>query len=188
MQTLLQKEMDPKGSIELYINEMADLCAEFTLTDREKLGIFLKGLRKDIKRYVILQAPETLMAAETAARLYANTTPDPPSGTNFPIQSLDLGLHGSTRLGALEERIDRIQQSMDGALLQQQPRPMERKPDVCSLTAEAGQLRDTPGRLNQVLEQLTTRLQHIERTLTHPEGAFQYEDLGHPSRLQHQEN
>jgi hypothetical protein len=151
MQTLLQKEMQSGDNIELYINEMSKLCSELALSDKEKLSFFLRGLFPEIKQYVLRQAPLTLAAAETAARLYASTAAltavGPPRTQHYSAgPSVD-------DYAQVMNRINSLQQEVQTAGNQAPPDASEQ------ILAKLGKMEHLIGGFDR----LNSRIQHLER-------------------------
>lgn len=178
MQALLQKEMGPNDSIDLYINEMSNLSSEFSLSEKEKLSFFLKGLRTDIKQYVLRQAPSTLLQAETAARLFASTALLTSSTHRRPgISSLERQPEGPDGMAVILAALERLTTVVqDSAGRADTPRPnisaaSDLPPNYDGNNYDGDTSQDILSQLRKLdqkmrgVDKLDSRMRHLERML-----------------------
>ena len=82
-QQLAQRKQKPDESLDTYVTDITRLCRRLEIGDKDAMRYFIDGLHDDeLKNYVLLQQPKTLLEAERAARLkYSVTKRSTPSNT-----------------------------------------------------------------------------------------------------------
>ena len=79
-QTLDQRRQGPKESVADYIAAIRKACYRLKLPKEEVLNIFVRGLRSDLRDFVILNSPTDFETAQNLAKLKEATT-SPPAST-----------------------------------------------------------------------------------------------------------
>jgi hypothetical protein len=70
---LMNRVQLPDESVEVFASDVHTRCAELNVSELDKLGYFIRGLRAEVRQYVLRQSPRTLAAAESCARLFEAT-------------------------------------------------------------------------------------------------------------------
>ena len=74
-QQLAQRKQKPNESLDTYVTDITRLCRRLEIGDKDAMRYFIDGLHDDeLKNYVLLQQPKTLLEAERAARLKYSVT------------------------------------------------------------------------------------------------------------------
>jgi hypothetical protein len=76
-QNLEQRRQKPNEKLSVYTADIRQQCSRLDLPNTEWLHHFVKGLRPDIKDYVVLQQHDTFEPAENLARLKESVSPMP---------------------------------------------------------------------------------------------------------------
>ena len=66
---LNQRRMGDRETLDAYTEDINSKCRRLNLPDPDRMQIFIQGLTDDLKEYVLLQQPVTLLDAQEAARL-----------------------------------------------------------------------------------------------------------------------
>ena len=61
--------MGDRETLDAYTEDINSKCRRLNLPDPDRMQIFIQGLTNDLKEYVLLQQPVTLLDAQEAARL-----------------------------------------------------------------------------------------------------------------------
>ena len=68
-QKVLERSQGPQESVDQYLNDMNTLCSTLEKEPNERMSLTLKGLRPEIKKFVITNRPKSLSELESWARL-----------------------------------------------------------------------------------------------------------------------
>ena len=98
-QNLEQRKQNPDETLSTYRTDIRNQCRRLDLPRSEWLHHFVKGLRPDIKDYVVLQQPTTIEQAENLAKLKESVSPNLSGALNTKeitdeiLKQLDLKLN-----------------------------------------------------------------------------------------------